>query len=490
MSLSLLSQFMSVTKRKVPLALFSLLCSVVLGNTPSPAGANNAPPLPPTAPVKFPAAAKALTMAKRKEIIRAQTAQYRAEVPSDPPMSTGKHFQTNGCVATHIGDRSYQEDTSLIGEVQTKNGKTYKVYAVFDGHGGSRASEFCKENFLTFLADVANEKSMLPFSKILYDAVKKVDNIWNTFNRLRLNKYDEHGTTINVLVVEEETGRAWVANVGDSRCIMLKNNWPGPAKAILQNTYAFTIDHNVETNPFEKARILKCGGKIDSGYVMWDKNPLGGWAISRHVGSRALCLATIPHPDIYVQELKDIEYFVLATDGFWDAVPNAVAEAKTRDFIKEGKSEQDMAQSLLEYCQVRTKDVKVCPQFKGKLWDNVTIVVVSVNAKSEPNSVPTPQPATPEPTQPAMVNQPTQQPAQQTPTQQQPIAPVAQQTKPVQKKPDAKQPKRVAKSKSPDSIQIEFGPIKLEVPRPDNRSLSQLLEAIQKLNDGKPKLKQ
>jgi hypothetical protein len=56
---------------------------------------------------------------------------------------------------TEKGKRPYQEDRFHI----TKSGShPISLYGVFDGHGGSRASEHCRNNLLNSLADDDNWK--------------------------------------------------------------------------------------------------------------------------------------------------------------------------------------------------------------------------------------------------------------------------------------------------------------------------------------------
>jgi len=311
-----------------------------------------------------------MTMEQRKQKIEAQTAAFRANVPND--CFVGAPRATFGGLVTHQGARQYQEDRGIFNETfQTKDGKTYKVYGVFDGHGGFATSTYCQKQFTAMLKDVANDRlGKDSFSNILYDTVLKIDLTWNAYIA-QVNKFKEHGTTLNVLVIEEATGRSWVANTADSRCFMLTKDPKTKATGFFATT-----DHNVASNASEKKRILDCGGKIDQGYCMWDTNPLGGWAIARHIGSRDLCVATIPHSDIYVKPLENIELFVIASDGFWDVIQNQEAEKICRALLKDGFSEQEMAEKLLEFCLARTRY-----HFQGKLWDNVTIVVVSNKPK-------------------------------------------------------------------------------------------------------------
>ena len=60
---------------------------------------------------------------------------------------------------TEKGGRPYQEDrvSCLQGRIE----KDSSLYAVFDGHGGSKAAQFCKEHLLQYVAtDINFEKNV------------------------------------------------------------------------------------------------------------------------------------------------------------------------------------------------------------------------------------------------------------------------------------------------------------------------------------------
>ena len=53
---------------------------------------------------------------------------------------------------TEKGKRPYQEDRYHIMKATTKSGTILSLYGVFDGHGGYRASQYCKEVLLSSIS--------------------------------------------------------------------------------------------------------------------------------------------------------------------------------------------------------------------------------------------------------------------------------------------------------------------------------------------------
>lgn len=84
---------------------------------------------------------------------------------------------------------------------------------------------------------------------------------------ISLKDRDSSGTTAVCALVHHESGRIFVANVGDSRCVLSSNG-----KAI-----AMSRDHKPD-RPDEADRIRKAGGFVIHNRVM------GGLAISRAIG--------------------------------------------------------------------------------------------------------------------------------------------------------------------------------------------------------------
>ncbi|CDW58588.1 protein phosphatase 1G [Trichuris trichiura] len=191
----------------------------------------------------------------------------------------------------------------------------------------------------------------------------------------------DSGTTACVVVLRDKI--VYVANVGDSRCVLCRE---GIAKDL-------SVDHKPE-DEIEKARIEKAGGAITG-----DGRVNGGLNLSRAIGTlwteifrqNCMILSTLGDhfykandllpikdqmisalPDIKIHELeKGDEFLVIACDGIW----NSMSSQEVIDFIsqraKEGKEEVDIAAELCNACLSSTTSGD------GTGCDNMTVIVVT-----------------------------------------------------------------------------------------------------------------
>uniref|UniRef100_A0A5S6QIQ7 protein-serine/threonine phosphatase n=1 Tax=Trichuris muris TaxID=70415 RepID=A0A5S6QIQ7_TRIMR len=173
----------------------------------------------------------------------------------------------------------------------------------------------------------------------------------------------DSGTTACVVVLRDKT--IYVANVGDSRCVLCRE---GVAKDL-------SVDHKPE-DEIEKDRIEKAGGSITG-----DGRVNGGLNLSRAIGDhfyksneglpvKDQMISALP--DIKIHELeKGDEFLVIACDGIW----NSMSSQEVIDFIsqrvKEGKEEVDIAAELCNACLSPTTSGD------GTGCDNMTVIVVS-----------------------------------------------------------------------------------------------------------------
>ena len=119
------------------------------------------------------------------------------------------------------------------------------------------------------------------------------------------------GTTACVSLITEDT--IYVANCGDSRCVMNKSG----------SAIQMSIDHKL-SSANEVARIKNAGGTINSGRID------GILALPRSIGdlsfkqNKSLKLEdqkVIPIPDVKVEKLtKEVEFIIIACDGVWDCI--------------------------------------------------------------------------------------------------------------------------------------------------------------------------
>lgn len=207
-----------------------------------------------------------------------------------------------GCgYSSFRGKRASMEDFFDVKTCKI-NGQTVCLFGIFDGHGGSRAAEYLKENLFK---NLMNHPEFLTNTRVaISETYQQTDS---DFLESGKDTFRDDGSTASTAVLVGN--HLYVANVGDSRTVISKSG-----KAI-----PLSEDHKPNRSD-ERKRIENAGG-----VVMW----AGTWrvggvlAMSRAFGNRMLKQFVVAEPEIQEQELdEEFELLVLASDGLWDVVPN------------------------------------------------------------------------------------------------------------------------------------------------------------------------
>ncbi|XP_024990342.1 probable protein phosphatase 2C 76 [Cynara cardunculus var. scolymus] len=220
------------------------------------------------------------------------------------------------------------------------NGQTVCLFGIFDGHGGSRAAEYLKENLFK---NLMNHPKFLTNTRVaISETYQQTDS---DFLESGKDTFRDDGSTASTAVLVGN--HLYVANVGDSRTVLSK-----AGKAI-----PLSDDHKPNRSD-ERKRIESAGG-----VVMW----AGTWrvggvlAMSRAFGNRMLKQFVVAEPEIQEQELdEEFELLVLASDGLWDVVPNE--DAVSLALLEE--EPESAARKLIETA------------FSRGSADNITCIVV------------------------------------------------------------------------------------------------------------------
>jgi hypothetical protein len=171
------------------------------------------------------------------------------------------------------------------------------LYAVFDGHGGALASEFCAQELPWYV--VGSEEGWEVATKAaLKDAFMKTDAAFVKATE-GTNRLD--GTTALVALVRGT--RLFVANAGDSRAILVQRG----ARVV-----PLSRDHKPSL-PDELQRITEMGGKV----IFWGRWRVEGiLAVSRAIGDMHLKPYVTPEPEVTEWEVAEDDLFlILASDG-------------------------------------------------------------------------------------------------------------------------------------------------------------------------------
>ena len=278
-------------------------------------------------------------------------------------------------VAEEIGARQSLEDANLcaeLGEQPNHPPGPAAFYAVFDGHGGADAAAFAREHLLGSVTAQAGWAADVPAS--LRAAFQATDEA------LRGAVCGSCGTTALAALLLGRT--LWVANAGDSRCVLSRRG----------RALELSSDHK-PGSAREQARISASGGFVDGeGYlngVVGVSRALGDWAMLSASPSRDKRLKLHPDEPCYpgplsgecevrVHELScEDEFFILACDGLWDVLSSQAAVELARQSLRGHNDVQRLAEELVKEAIARHSG------------DNVTVLVVALS--------PLPPPARPPP---------------------------------------------------------------------------------------------
>mmetsp|Transcript_24982 Transcript_24982/g.59454 ORF Transcript_24982/g.59454 Transcript_24982/m.59454 type:complete len:324 (-) Transcript_24982:110-1081(-) len=149
------------------------------------------------------------------------------------------------------------------------------------------------------------------------------------------------GCTAVVALVEGR--RLWVANAGDSRCVLSRAGVVEP----------MSRDHK-PSDPAELERINKAGGFVCEGRINGSLNlsrALGDLEFKGQDGLRPEEQLVSCVPDVVELELRDgDEFIVLACDGVWDVMSNQEVVAFVRERILSGGDPKTVCEQLCDRC--------------------------------------------------------------------------------------------------------------------------------------------
>lgn len=280
------------------------------------------------------------------------------------------------------------------------------LFGVFDGHGdGGIASKFIAQNLLSKL----ESHPQWPDTYHSFDSDNNsttegdgamMNVLEETFQRLDVDLKNgasqgkNGGTTAIVALVSD--GKMIVANLGDSRCILVKKK---SADNEDLEVIAMSEDHKPNL-PMERPRIEAAGMTIHVDHIPPGEGQVAPTAIHKVKKSEKEMLAVsrafgdfdfksneslspsrqavICTPEIVVRERKFDEdlYLILACDGIWDVMSNedvAVFVAK-RVYERVANEEEDVlakvGDDLLDLCLAKGSE------------DNMSVLIVSFPTSS------------------------------------------------------------------------------------------------------------
>ena len=193
--------------------------------------------------------------------------------------------------------RPYMEDYTLISSnIDNNTNKT--LFCLFDGHGGSKSAEICKNNITEIFTNNL-QKNANNLQQCFYDTFNELDDL------CLKNGCIEIGNTATVVYIDDKN--LYCGNVGDSSAVIVSGD------EVIKITY---IDRCEDIE--EKNRILKAGGKIINKKIddiLSVTRAIGDFDL-KHKG-----LINIPH--LFIKDIiYSDRYVIMASDGVWDVLTN------------------------------------------------------------------------------------------------------------------------------------------------------------------------
>ncbi|CAD8174720.1 unnamed protein product [Paramecium octaurelia] len=225
--------------------------------------------------------------------------------------------------------------------------KRLNFYGVADGHGvnGERVSGFIRITLPKYI-----EQSLLDPKETLIKGVLQTNN--ELVNNSKIETVIAGSTLCCGLI---KLNRLYIANVGDSRCVLAKlmgNSW---------QTFELTKDQKPSRED-EAIRILKAGGRIAAQQDIYGNQvgPLRVWlktlnapglAMTRAMGDRLGAQAgVIATPEITEYELtNEDKILVFASDGIWEYMSSQEVVSILSQCYDKNISAELAAQKLLNF---------------------------------------------------------------------------------------------------------------------------------------------
>ncbi|KAK2184010.1 hypothetical protein NP493_286g01045 [Ridgeia piscesae] len=276
-------------------------------------------------------------------------------------------YSFKGYVAERQGEREEMQDAHVVLDTflspDTESQLCCSYYAVFDGHGGTRASKHAAEHLHRNLKErLPKDASRIEadIKKCFIDVFKKTDEEFLKLAKKNKPVWKDGSTAVAVLAINSTL---YIANLGDSKAVLCRFDAAGK----MAMPIPLTKDHNA-TLYDERKRIQKAGGKVIDGRVM------GVLEVSRSIGDGPYkkhgvsCI-----PDIKRCQLTENDRYVLiACDGLWKAFDNRTAIEFINKVLNDPKIEK-MAEKYEAACS------RLASEAVRKLSaDNVTVMLVHI----------------------------------------------------------------------------------------------------------------
>lgn len=219
------------------------------------------------------------------------------------------------------GLRTTNEDSHIMHRPINNDCGRY-IFSIFDGHGGSNVANFLPDQLKSRLLDLPEN---------LDDQDDAITQIFIDLDNEMLKQRMPAGSTAIVVIIDVKQVvnsyeyKCTVCNLGDSRCMICRNN----------NAIFITEDHK-PSNPEEEERINNGGGFVRCCRVNGElaiSRAFGDFQYKKNINPRKNCVISIP--DITHHILAPNDVIILVCDGVYesnfsnDQIVNFISSALT-----------------------------------------------------------------------------------------------------------------------------------------------------------------
>ena len=196
------------------------------------------------------------------------------------------------------------------------------VYLVADGVGGGNAGEIASR---TAVNEIAGYISNNPIEQATnkYAVVNYLQDCLDKTNEKIFNqalKYEENkGMATTLAIVYAKDGRAYIANIGDSRVYLFRD----------RDLVQLTEDHTYINTLLKAGIISEEQAKVDE---------------RKNVITKALGADHTVEPDFFQVNIMKDDIFLICTDGLYDEV----SSAEMIDILDENESMSDVCSKMIE----------------------------------------------------------------------------------------------------------------------------------------------
>ncbi|CAI0434857.1 unnamed protein product [Linum tenue] len=280
--------------------------------------------------------------------------------PSDEKTDFLPVFRSGSCAEE--GPKQYMEDEHVciddlnqhLGSTTASFSSMGAFYGVFDGHGGTDAALFVRNNILRYIVD--DFQFPMCVEKAIKSAFVRADYAFADDSSLDISS----GTTALTALMLGRT--LIIANAGDCRAVLGRRG-----RAI-----EMSKDHKPNSTS-ERLRIEKLGGVIYDGYLNGQlsvSRALGDWHMK---GPKGSACPLSPEPELQETNLsEEDEFLIMGCDGLWDVMSSQCAVTIVRKEL------------MLHNDPERCSRELVREALKRNTCDNLTVIVVCFSQDPPP----------------------------------------------------------------------------------------------------------